>query len=156
MHIKTACKFIRDMPLEVLADKKEKVGRKIGFAIVAILFTIFSLGAYGIYTVNYFKNRKVVNLCTHFHEAVKEGNLEKIKTLLDKHPLLRKNLDKNFVINKTPFSKSIYAAIQGGELEMVKLLHQKGANLNWAPPDRDLGVKPSLFNDDTQLTPLEF
>jgi hypothetical protein len=108
--------------------------------------TVFSLGAYAVYTHRFFSNRKVGLIQPTLEEKVRKGDVEGVKELFRKYPLLKKKPDlepftdpdknvKSKMVtavlhqSKSHISRMLTIAAGEGNVKMVEFLFDNGARL---------------------------
>lgn len=116
-------------PLDTLWSKKSYPSAKIISAIAVAILSLISIGVLAIYSYKYFQNRKVISLHKKLVKAVEEKNLQAAKSLLEKYPHLKTNINVYFFKKeKSPLSTLLPRAVLNKDLEMVKLLLSYGAS----------------------------
>ncbi len=125
------CSDLLHAPLDAVASKKTGHITKIVSYIAIGILTGASLGYYAVHARTYLAEKRLSNLKGKVHNAVLEGNAERIKKLVEKHPELKKAPRNQDEPNGERFlADQIPLAAEKGYLEVVQLLHGFGAHLN--------------------------
>lgn len=120
MEIPRVLKNILNRPLEVLQAKDFKCIDKTIAGIMVGIFTVLSLGAYGVYSYRFFDKKRVKNLQLKLTTLVVNNNFSEAKALFKKFPGLKKaNLDQ-----------LVDLAARNQNFDMIKLLIDKGGRVD--------------------------
>jgi hypothetical protein len=132
-------------PLDAIVSNKKSSSTKIISGVAVGVLTVFSLGVYGVYTYRYFSNRKVGLLQQTLEEKAKQGDIDGVKELFRKYPLLKRRPDLKLFTgqdddlksrlrahldhrkSKSHISRMLESVAEQGNLEIVKLLCENGA-----------------------------
>lgn len=137
-----------DPPLKTVASKKQSLCSKVISGIVIATFTVLSGGLYAVHAYNFFVHKKAVHLQKDLERAIENQDYERVKELLRLYPVLKTQTDLIHGIRGFSVISLILPLVaEQGNLEMLKLLRENGAELNAFSRGQQTALERALAKD---------